>query len=176
MKKLSILLILILLVGCAPAKFQAFKPEPFDLPNKPEKYSVSEDLKNLDKPTKIIARGAKLIDDHLVFVDEGQGAEFIVLAPEEFNKINKLRKLCSTYKAVIYKQEELVNLRNQIVSSQLDLIRLLERERDIAISAWENSENSFRQEYADHKRDNFINKTGSYIITVGSIILLATGL
>lgn len=175
LKTVFLCFMMILLCGCA-TRFEAFKSEPIDLP-KVEKYDIKEDIDKLSKPTKIQRRYARFTSNStLEFVDDPKNADVFVLMPSEYTKINVLKELAITYKSVIFKQEELVNLKNETINELQKLLKLTERERDIALRAWENSENAYRQEKAAHHRDNIINKTGMYIVTVGSIILLCVGL
>lgn len=174
-----ILVILCLMVlvsnGCAE-KFEAFKAPPISIAA-PDNYDIQADLNKIPKPSKIKRMYAKILNDgRLQFVDDSTKADVFVLVPEEYAKINMLKELAITYKKIIIEQEELVNTKNHTIAELLRLIKIIEAERDIAITGWENSENMYRQEKRSHQIDNAINKSGMYLISIGSIILLAIGL
>jgi len=166
-----------LFMNCAPVEFIAAKPKPLNLA-KADVYDIQSELAKISKPKRIVRRYAKFNEDktQLVFVDDPKEADVFILVPTQYGKINQLKELAITYKSIIIKQEKLINLKNETINELQKILQLTERERDVAISAWENSENAYRQEKAEHKRDNFVNRATMYIITVGSIVLLAVGL
>ena len=174
LKRLVILsTIMILCSSCASTKFEPYHPNKIDIVDIQD-YSIQPDLDKLEKPSKIETLTAKIVDGHLEFTD-AKDADYIIVAPDEFNKVNQLKELCITYKAIIYKEEDLINLKNHTINEQNRLIKLLEGERDLAMNAWTNSENMYRQEVASHTQTNIINKGMTYI-TVGSLVLLAIAL
>jgi hypothetical protein len=178
-KVIFLVVVLITCLSCS-SKFEPFKPKPLDIQPYPA-YSIQEQLNSIPKPDKIIRQYGKIItnDDgtqNIVFLDSPDNADVFILNPEELNKINQLKELAIAYKSIIIAQETLINTKIQTANELLTLIKMTERERDYAISAWENSENMYRYEASQHRKDNLINRVGMYFITVGSIVLMVVGL
>ncbi len=161
-------------LGCSQ-KFTVVRPDPIEIEG-PTHYNVKDELDRIPKPTKIKRLYGKVESGHLEFVDDPAEADFFILAPKEYAKVTQLKELALTYKAIIIKQEELVNVKNATIEELLRLAAILERERDVALTAWENSQNMYLQERRSHKIDNTINRVGMYVISIGSIVLLAVGL
>ena len=174
-----LLIIFSIMFGGCTQKFEAFRPAPIEVAP-PEVYSVQEDLDRIPRPTRIKRMYGRIVTiqgvEHLEFVDNPNDADFFIIAPEEYAKVTMLKELAKTYKAIIYKQEDLVNVKNATIQEYQRLLALVEQERDLALGAWENSENAYRQEVKAHKTDNLINKAGMWLITIGAIVLVASGL
>lgn len=164
--------------GCAKPPFEAFRPEPIVLA-KAEPYNIQELLNTVPKPNKINKKFAKFSDQNqskLVFVDSKAEADVFVLLPEEYSKIGQLKDLAVTYKEIIIEQEDLVNIDRKKINTYQNLVTLLEKERDVSLTAWENSENAYREEKRDHDFDNKVNKTSMLLLYIGSIIAVGLAL
>lgn len=167
--KRYIWLLLIFLISCGPKEFVPYEPPKIDF-NATKPYTL--DLSSIQKPDKL----------QPIFVDKDfnevdmNNASYIVLTPKEYGKINTLLKIATTYKKVALEQAELVNIHIDTINSLKEFLEL-ERNKSLQYrELWINAENNYRYEKYEHTKDNFINKTGMYLISIGGVILLAIGL
>lgn len=162
-------ILLIFLIGCGPKEFKPFQPEELNF-NATKPYTL--DLSSIQKPDKL---QPIFVDDDFNEVDI-DNAFYIVLTPKEYGKINTLLKIATTYKKVALEQAELVNIHIDTINSLKEFLEL-ERKKSLQYrELWINAENNYRYEKYEHSKDNFINKSGMYLISIGSIILLAIGI
>ena len=180
MKSLSLLMILCFLCNCAPAQFEPFSPPAIELPDT-SYYSVKETIESLPKPESLKKTWVVAIKnsngDIVSFkpTSKAQGTH-ILLTQGEYAKVGILVKRAVALKEIAYEQETLTNT----YIDQLNEVKrlfLLEQEKAKSYrQLWIDSENAYRQEEAQHKVDNRINRTGMYLITIGSIIAIALAL
>lgn len=169
MKRLAALSLLVL-VGCAPTRFEPFRPPPINF----ERTKYYEfDASKLQKPS---APNQILLDANFRPVEDSTSAKYVAFASSEFAKIVALNRLYNAQQDIITEQVHLVNTKVDIINSLKELLALKDAELQEYITLWVNSENAYRQEAADHFRDNVFNRSAMYLITIGSIILLAVGL
>ena len=116
MKKF-IFILLIFLIGCGPKEFKPFEPPELDF-NATKPYTL--DLSSIQKPDKL----------QPIYVDKDfnkvpiENASYIVLTPKEYNKINTLLKIATTYKKIALEQEELINIHISTINSLKDFLEL----------------------------------------------------
>ena len=166
-----------LLFGCAPSKFEPYTPPPIHY-DKLEDYDVQEMLAKIPKPDRLAPIYVILEGDYVnrLKKDQKELATHILLVPKEYAKIGGVVKLAKTYKEIVIEQEILINTYIAQINALREML-VLERQKAILYKElWADSENAYRQEQYEHNRDNILNRTGMYIITIGSIIALALAL
>jgi len=180
-KKLSpvvtlIVTLIVLMIGCAPAEFKPFKP-PEIYYDRVDPYDIQITLDKIPKPDKLQPMYVVVNKDKIQVVTKESGrATHILLVPKEYAKVGGLVKLAVTYKKIAIEQELLVNTYIDQINALREMIKL-ERQKSIMYrELWVQSENAYRQEVAEHKRDNWMNRSAMYIITIGSIIAIALAL
>lgn len=180
MKTLALILSICFLCSCAPAKFEPFSPPAIELPETTH-YSVKEAIEGIPKPeplklTWVIAVRNSNGDIISFRPSTKENGTHILLTKDEYTKVGILVKRSKALKALAYEQEDLTN----IYIDQLNEIKklfLLEQEKAKSYrQLWIDSENAYREEEAQRKVDNRINRTGMYLITIGSIIAIALAL
>ena len=173
-KTVSLILVTLIVTSCAPAKFDPWTPPEIKFEPTPS-YEIQEALKNIPKPEKLEPMYVIISGDKVEEVPREQ-ATHILLAPKEYAKVGGVVKLAKTYKEIVIEQEAIIN---SYIEANNALKEMLELERQKSLmyrEMWVDSENMYRQEKYEHDRDNYINRTGMYIITIGSIIALALAL
>jgi len=171
-KLLTLILIGVFLVSCAPAEFKPFKPEPIKFEDTPP-YSVQEELDKIPKPEPIKRMYVKKISDtEFQIVATKEEATHIMLAPSEYAKVGAVVQLAITYKNLVLDQEKLINTYIEQINALKELLAMEQRKAEVYRELWISSENAYRYEKWEHKWDNRIHKAGLYGITVGSIIVL----
>ena len=173
---MSVIMILIL-ISCAPATFKPFKPPAIQY-DRLDGYFIQDQLDMIPKPEKlvpiyVIVKGETI---QVIKKEEKSKATHILLAPKEYAKVGGLVKLAKTYKSLTIEQETLVNTYIDQINALREMLELERQKALLYRELWVDSENAYRQEVADHKRDNMINRTGMYLITIGSIIAIALAL
>jgi len=166
LKIVYMILFLVLLVSCAPKAFTPYKPPDLKL-NETPPYSIKKDLDNLQSPDKLVPIYIKKTDDELSYIVVGSIEEgtHILLAPKEYAKVGAIVKLTRTYKEIVLVNETIINTYIDEINALKEL-SALEREKVISYrELWVNSK-------YEHKTDNMINRSGMYIISIGSILLL----
>jgi len=173
MKKIITLLIIgMFLISCAPPQFKPFKPEVIKF-NKTEPYSVQEELDKIPKPDPIKRMYVKkLTDKSFEVVADKAEATHIMLAPKEYAKVGAVVKLAKTYKGVAIDQEGLINTYIDQINALKELLEMEQRKSEVYRELWISSENAYRQEKWEHDWDNRLHKTGLYAITIGSIVIM----
>lgn len=179
-KKVSsvwVLVLLMFIVSCAPAQFTPYKPPEIKY-DKLDQYNIEETLAMIPKPEKLQPIYVRLLGDAIEQLPKERKGEatHILLVPREYAKVGGLVKLATTYKAIVIEQEILVNTYIDQINALREML-VLERQKALLYrELWADSENAYRQEKSEHDRDNFINRTGMYMITIGSIIAIALAL
>lgn len=173
MKKIITLLIIgMFLLSCAPAPIKPFKPEAIKFDESPA-YSIQEDLDKIPKPSPIKRMYVKkLTDKSFEVVADKAEATHIMLAPKEYAKVGAVVKLAKTYKGLILDQETLINTYIDQINALKELYAMEQRKAEVYRELWISSENAYNQEKWEHAWDNRIHKAGLYGITIGSIIIM----
>ena len=173
MKKLMTLLIIgVFLLSCAPAPIKPFKPEAIKFDETPP-YSIQEQLDKIPKPDPIKRMYVKkLTDKTFEIVADKKEATHIMLAPKEYAKVGAVVKLAKTYKELVLDQEILINTYIEQINALKELYAMEQRKAEVYRELWISSENAYRQEKWEHDWDNRLHKTGLYAITIGSIIVM----
>ena len=171
-KLFIISLIFIFLVGCAPETFMVKTDYPEIHFDRTPTYNIQNELNKIPKPDKIQKIYVKVNGNDITIVQTAEEANYILLAPKEYAKVGALVKLAKTYKKVAIEQETLINTYIDTINGLKELIELERQKASSYRELYVDSENAYRQEKHQHKVDNFVNKTGMYLITVGSISML----
>ena len=176
MKRTLVLLLILtfLVASCAPKQFEPWTPPEIKFEPTPP-YEIQEALKNIPKPDKLEPVYVTISGDEVKQVPKEQ-ATHILLVPKEYAKVGAVVKLAKTYKEIVVEQEAIIN---SYIEANNALKEMLALERQKALmyrEMWVDSENAYRQEKYEHDRDNYINRTGMYIITIGSVIAIALAL
>jgi hypothetical protein len=173
MKKIITLIIIgIFLISCAPAPIKPFKPEMIKFDESPP-YSIQEDLEKIPKPQPLKRMYVKKVTDITYeIVANKEEATHIMLAPKEYAKIGAIVKLAKTYKGLIFDQETLINTYIDQINALKELYAMEQRKAEVYRELWISSENAYRLEKWEHDWDNRIHKAGLYGITIGSIIVM----
>ena len=163
-----------LLTACSPKPMIYEPAEPIDIQKIPP-YYVKEKLDLIPKPTApkkeyVQKRGSDIALSDL------NSSTHVMYSWDEAKKINALKELAISYKALILEQETLVNSYIDQFNSLRSLYALEVERSNIYKSLWIDSENAFKQEEYMHKWDNGINRTGMYVISIGSIVVLLLAL
>lgn len=171
-KMLILLCLSFLFVSCAPKQFTPYKPPDLKFDATPP-YSIKEDLDSIPKPDRLVPMYVKQTSEtNFEVVGSSVEATHILLAPKEYAKVGAVVKLAKTYKELLLTNESMVNTYINEINALKEL-SALEREKTISYrELWVNSENMYRQERHEHKMDNIINKTNTYMISIGSVILI----
>lgn len=165
------ILFLFLFVSCAPKAFNPYVPPDLKIDRTPQ-YDIKSDLEKLPKPDSIVPIYVKKVNDDYIIVETREESSHILLGPEEYRKVGAVLKLTKAYKEIIHMNESIINTYIDEINALKEL-SMLEREKVISYrELWVNSENMYRSEKYEHKTDNMINRSGMYIITIGSILLL----
>lgn len=169
-----LMLSIFMIASCAPKQFEPWKPPEIKFDPTPP-YEIQEALKNIPKPDKLEPVYVTISGDEVKQVPKEQ-ATHILLVPKEYAKVGAVVKLAKTYKEIVIEQEAIIN---SYIEANNALKEMLELERQKSLlyrEMWVDSENAYRQEKYEHNRDNYINRTGMYIITIGSIVAIALAL
>ncbi len=167
---LIILLILLIFVSsCAPKKFVPFRPIEVEAKHT-ERYVLDNLFEKPSSPKQI------LLDKDFKVTTIKKEAKYIAFEPTEFAKIVILNKIYNAQTELIKDHVALINVHIEIINAMKDLMALKNAEVNEYISLWANAENAYREERHNHKWDNAINKTAMYVVTIGTIVLLAIGL
>jgi hypothetical protein len=153
------------LIGCAPSKFEPYKPPTIEF-DETKKYDP--DLSNLSKPKK---PDFIFLDKNFEVVDNINEAEYAALNKNNLDKILQLSKKYNIQQDIIKDQIDLVNLRINQINSLKELYNIQEMQTNEYISLYTDSRNQYLQERYENKMNEFINNTFMYIITVGSIVI-----
>jgi hypothetical protein len=178
MKPLLAMLCLIF-CACASPKFEPFNPPIIDVQPTPP-YSVKEQLDNLPMPKKLIKTWVKEEKDskgNTFFVPSTkEEATHLLITSDQYANVGVLLQRAIALKAIALEQETLVNTYIDQLNQVKKLFVLEQNKAGTYRQEWIDSENAYRQEKAQHTLDNRINRTGMYLITIGSIIVLAIAL
>lgn len=164
------------LSSCAPAKITPFTPPTIELYDT-QQYSVQETLDALPKPESPKKIWVKQAEDGKSFVVVPRAeATHALFTNSEYAKVGVLVKRAVALKEITLEQENLVNSYIDQLNHVKNLFTL-EQEKALSYrQMWIDSENAFRQEQSQHKWDNRVNRTAMYLITIGSIVVLALAL
>jgi hypothetical protein len=159
------------LSSCAPKPFTPFIPPKVEFtPTAPYVFDITKELSKPDAPKQI------LLDENFKPTVDKDKAKFIGYDVTEHNKIVALVKLFNAQREIINEHTVLINVHIATINQLKELVELKDAAMREYISLWTNAENAYREEKHQHNMDNLVNKSLMYIITVGSIILLAVGL
>jgi hypothetical protein len=167
-----------ILISCAPAPFKPYKPPEIHY-DKLEPYDIQDTLAMIPKPEKLQPIYVRMLDGDRIEqlpADRKGESTHVLLVPKEYAKVGGVVKLAKTYKEITIEQEILVNTYIDQINALREMLELERQKALLYRELWVDSENAYRQELADHKRDNMINRTGMYLITIGSIIAIALAL
>jgi hypothetical protein len=172
-KSVVFLLILsILLPGCAATKFEPYKPPELKF-EKTAKYNVQDKLKDIPKPDRPERKLAILNGNKISFTEDANQANVVLFDFNEYRKIAALLELTKTYKHIVLEQEALVNIHIDTINAYKEFLEL-ERLKALAYrDLWVDSENRYREERHDHKVDNFMNKGLSTLLFLTNIATVA---
>ena len=168
------IIVTFLVASCAPAQFTPFTPPEIKF-EKTEMYEIQESLNTIPKPSKLKPLYVIINGDNFIQSSRDQ-ATHILLVPKEYAKVGGLVKLAKTYKQIVIEQEGIINSYIEANNALKELLALERQKVLMYREMWVDSENAYRQEKYYHDRDNYINRTGMYIITIGSIIAIALAL
>lgn len=168
------LILVLFIVSCAPSKVVYTPVEPSKVSKIP-KYSITEQLELIPKPTAPKKEYVQRRNNELVLSDE-ESSTHVMFSWEEVKKINALKDLAINYKKLILEQENVVNSYIEQFNAVTELYKLEVEKSNTYQSMWVESENAYRQEVYLHKWDNGINRVGMYTITIGSIVVLLLAL
>ncbi len=169
--KAIFLTLMLFAVSCAPGEFKPFIPPQIKIePTPAYEFDVSKELVKPDKPNTIF------LDKDFNITKDKNKSKYVVFTANEFSKIVALNRLYEAQVEIIDDHVRLVNVHIEIANALKELLALKDAEIKEYLALWTNAENAYRQERYRHKVDNAINKTGIYLVTIGSIILLAIGL
>jgi hypothetical protein len=104
MKKFSLILLMLFILGCSTS-FTKFEPPYPKIKNIDNLENYEIDLSKIQKPEKL----------QPIYVDKDfnevniEKAEYIVLTPKEYSKVGFLVQLSSSYKDIIKQEEKLIN-------------------------------------------------------------------
>ena len=175
MRKLLMIVLLSLMIGsCSVQKFNPKIPSKYEF-ERETRYSITEDLNKISKPTPIKMNYVKLNSNNVLVYTTIDSTEFFILSPMEMSKVVALKELAVSYKKVIIDQEDLINIK---INKNNETKKLLELERNsyiISMDGWVNSENIYREEKRNHQIDNGLNKTTNYIVLILSLYALYQG-
>ena len=167
-----------LLVGCGPKTFtpNIEPPAPIEIePTKP--FTVQPDLEKIVKPKPLNPIYIKLNDDGTITqLPTADGATHLLLSPTEYSKVGALLKLAKTYKALVIKEEEIINT---YIAQNNALKELLKLERQISLhyyNLWVNAENLRLQAEYTHQIDSAVNRITTVILSVGALAVVAFAL
>ena len=179
MRTIATILCLAMLCSCAPAKFEPFVP-PVITMEETAPYSIAAQLEELPKPEPLVRTyvvEAKDSAGNVTYVPTASSkATHILLTRDEYAKVGVLVKRAVAMKEIALEQENLINAYIDQLNHVKKLFLLEQEKANTYRQQWIDSENAFRQEKAQHTWDNRINRTSMYLITVGSIIVLALAL
>ncbi len=168
------LFLILFFVACAPVKHEPFEPNPIEL-EESDHYSIETVLENLPKPEK--PKVAYIKELRGVYVPcSKEEATHVLLSPDEYAKFGILVKRTVALKDIALEQEHLVNTYIDQLNNVKKLFMIEQDKAKTYRELWIDSENSYRNEKHIHTWDNRINRTGIYLITIGSIIALALAL
>ena len=168
--KVCILIIVsILIIGCAPPKFIPKEP-PIVKFEKTPPYSI--DLSTIIKPDKPVYIW---MDKDFKVVPSGQ-AKYLVLTKKEFAKFVAQLKIKETYKEIIGKQTLLINTKIEIINSLKEYVSLEQMKSKEYRDLWVDSENAYRQEKYNSDLNNLFIKGTLGVISIGALIALIIAL
>ena len=167
--KLFISISIVSLIGCAPPKFIPKDPPIIEF-NKTPSYKV--DLSNIVKPDKPIYTWT---DENFKLVPMNE-AKYLILTKDEFGKFVAQLKIKETYKELIYKQEDLMNVNIEIINSLKEYVKLEEMKSKEYRDLWVDAENAYRQEKYYNEINSFISKGFLGFISIGAIVALVLAL
>lgn len=173
MNKILLSIFLFLIVSCSPNMVEV-KERPNLSFNKTEEYHIDLDsIKKPDPPVFIYGNVKDNGKDISIIGSEDLKNinRVVILTPEEFNKISQLVDLSVTYKKIILKQEDLVNEDIKIINSLKEFIEIERLKSDEYEKMWARSENMYRTEEYERRKDNVINKAIQMILSCGIIVV-----
>lgn len=172
---ITIIVLLIFLTSCAPAPFKPYIPPDIKY-DKLDYYDVQEILAAISKPDRLEPIYVQFLTENQIEEVSKDKATHILLMPKEYAKVGGLVKLAKTYKTVAIEQEILVNTYIDQINALREMLELERQKVLLYRELWVNSENAYRQEKADHDRDNLVNRAGMIVITIGAIVAVALAL
>lgn len=144
---------------------------------KEQPFSIQGELNNLNKPDKpnpiylSIDNSTKSVK-----ITNPNNATHVAYSDLEYNKILKILILTKKYKEIIQLEENLVNIKINQINSLKELLILEQQKSRLYYHLYETYYTLYHEELKNNRINNIINKTGLYLISIGSIVLLAIGL
>lgn len=171
--KITLLLIfsLFLITSCAPKNITPKKIPDLKY-EKTATYNIIDELNKLPKPDKIKPIYV-ILDGNQIIKSTKEEATYILLAPKEYSKVGAVVDLAVSYKKIVKEQEVLVNTYIKQINALKTLLELERQKVQHYQELYINAENAYRQEKYDHKFDNILNRAGMYMVTIGSVVLVA---
>jgi len=155
--------------GCAPREIKLDKFEPVKF-EKTEPYKL--DLSTLNKPEMLKP----------IFIDKNfkeasiDKAEYVLLLPEEYAKINGILKLAKAYKDVALEEEVLVNNYIDIINSLKEYIKIEQEKARAYQELYVAVENTYRYEQYLNGVERKINQGLFSVISIGTLIAVIVAL
>lgn len=169
-KLLAIIMVLMLLVSCGPAKFVPVNKEPVKFEaTPPYKLNLDEIIKP-GKPKHV------LMDENFKAVKDPSKAKYVVYTKNEFAKIVAHLEIRKAYKDITVEQEILINNYINIINSLKEYVALEQMKSDQYRELWADSENAYRQERYDHKMDNYFHRGVIGVMGFGALLILILAL
>lgn len=170
-EKLASLFLCFVLMSCAPKAFVPQKVSEIRFEKTPLYEGV--DFSKFPKPTEI---QPLFMNESMELIDNPDNAAYIVLAPNEYAKIEALLRLLKAYKETIKEQTVLINADIRIINSLKEFIELERQKVQVYQELWADSETLYRQEKYYHLLDNAVNRAALGAITIGSVVLFVLAL
>jgi hypothetical protein len=173
MKYLKVFILLFisltLVVGCAPPKFIPREPPIVKFEKEPP-YKI--DLDSIIKPDKPLYIW---MDKDFKVVPQKE-AKYLVLTKKEFAKFTAQLEIKQTYKAIILRQEVLVNTKIEIINSLKEYLSLEQMKVKEYRDLWVDSENAYRLEKYNNDMNSLMTKGILSVISIGALIALIIAL
>ncbi len=167
---LAIIMVLMLLVSCGPAKFVPVNKEPVKFEATPPYELNLDGIIKPGKPKHV------LMDKEFKVVKDLSKVKYVVYTKKEFAKIVAHLEIRKAYKDITTEQEVLINNYINIINSLKEYVALEQMKADQYRELWADSENAYRQEKYDHKVNNMFHRGVIGAMGIGAIIILILAL
>jgi hypothetical protein len=144
---------------------------------KEKPFSIQGELDKLNKPEKPEPIYLNIDStNNSIKITNPNDATHVAYSDLEYNKIVKILILTNKYKEIIKLEQDLINIKIDQINSLKELLILEQQKSRLYYHLYETYYTLYHEEMSSHKMDNLVNKAGLYLISIGSIILLAIGL